>query len=520
MINFMVTQSLACNKTKEIPVWLISLTILFPTAFAMLATSETNVAIPHIAGYFGATLDEANWVITSYMVANAILLPLTGWFENYLGRVNFLKIFIAIFTLGSIICAFAPSLDMMVVGRVIQGIGGGPLMPISQAILIASFPFEQRGRAMALFALAVMVSSIMGPTVGGFIVDNSSWQWIYLMNIPVGIISCFLIQFFIPEKKDRVKPKKVDVVGFILLALWLFTMQVVLDKGEQYNWFDTTWVCWLTGISVFSFIFFVVWEIEYDDPMVNIRLLKDKNFAIGTYLGSFVNMIIYVTIVLLPKYLQSIMGYTAYLSGLSLAPRVISCLVMLCIIDKLVAKIDNRNLIAIGFSLIGLSTFYYTNLTLMTSFGFIVLPNVILGVGVILTFIPISGLVLGTLPKSELSNGAGLHSLAKCVATVLSISLSSTMVARLSQVHQTYLVGNLASTNPIFFHRLSLMTHKFMAGLPQYTAMHKASALYYKQLIVQAKIFAYSDTFAIFALIAFCMIPLGFLLKVDFKKDK
>lgn len=516
----MSTQTLVNENLKKIPVWLVSITILFPTAFAMLATSETNVAIPHIAGYFGATLDEANWVITSYMVANAILLPLTAWFENYMGRVNFLKTFISIFTVGSIMCAFAPSLNMMVLGRVIQGIGGGPLMPISQAILISCFPFEQRGRAMALFALAVMVSSIMGPTVGGFIVDNSSWQWIYLTNIPVGIISCFMIHFFIPEKEDRVKPKKVDIGGLILLSVWLFSMQVVLDKGEQFNWFDTTWICWLTGISVFSFVFFIVWEIENDDPMVNVRILKDKNFAIGTYLGAFVNMIIYVTIVLLPKYLQSIMGYTAYLSGLSLAPRVISCLVMLCIIDKLVAKIDNRILIAAGFFFIGLSTYYYTNLTLMTSFGFIVLPNILLGVGVILSFIPISGLVLGTLPKTELSNGAGLHSLAKCVATVLSISLSSTMVARLSQAHQTHLVGNLAATNPVFFQRLSIMTHKFMTGLPEFAAMHKAGAVYYKQLIVQAKIFAYSDVFALFAFVAFCMIPLGFLLKVDFKNKK
>lgn len=192
---------------------------------------------------------------------------------------------------------------------------------------------------------------------------------------------------------------------------------------------------------------------------------------------------------------------------------------MLCIIDKLVAKIDNRILIAVGFVFIGVLTFYYTNLTLMTSFGFIILPNILLGVGVILTFIPISGLVLGTLPKSELSNGAGLHSLAKCVATVLSISLSSTMVARLSQVHQTYLVGNLALTNPVYYHRLSLMTHKFMSSLPEFAAMHKAGAVYYKQLIVQAKIFAYSDVFALFALVSFFMIPLGFLLKVNLKKS-
>ena len=514
----MSSEGVIVEKKSNVPIWLISVTILLPTAFAMLATSETNVAIPHIAGYFGATLDEANWVITSYMVANATMLPLTAWFENLMGRVNFLKTFISIFTIGSLMCAFAPSLNMMVLGRVIQGIGGGPLMPISQAILISSFPFEHRGRAMALFALAVMVSSIMGPTVGGFIVDNSNWQWIYLTNIPVGIISCFLIHFFIPEKEERIKPKKVDMIGFSLLAAWMFSMQVVLDKGEQYNWFDTTWICWLSGISIFSFVFFVVWEIEYKNPMVNIRIFKDKNFAIGTCLASFVNMIIYVTIVLLPKYLQSIMDYTAYLGGLSLAPRVISCLIMLCIIDYIVAKVDNRLLIAFGFILIGISTFYYTNLTLMTSFGFIVLPNVILGVGVILTFIPTSGLVLGTLPKSQLSDGAGLHSLAKSVATVLSISLSSTMVARLSQVHQTYLVENLTGTNPVFYHRLSVMTHNFMSSLPEISAVHKAGAVYYNQLITQSKIFAYSDAFALFALVAFLMTPLAFFLNVNIKK--
>lgn len=515
----MSTQTLTVETKKQIPIWLISFTILLPTAFAMLATSETNVAIPNIAGFYGATLDEANWVITSYMVANAVFIPLTAWFENLLGRVNFLKIFIAIFTIGSLLCAFSPSLNVMVFGRIIQGIGGGPLMPISQAILISSFPFEKRGRAMALFALSVMVSSIIGPTIGGFIVDNLNWQWIYLMNVPVGIISCFLIHFFIPEKENRIKPEKVDAVGLILLVVWLFSMQVVLDKGEQFGWFDTPWVCWLTGISVFSFVFFIVWELEVKNPMVNVRIFKDRNFAIGTYLGAFVNMIIYVTIVLLPKYLQSIMGYTAYLSGLSLAPRVISCLVMLSFIDKLVEKFDNRILIAIGFFLLGFSTYYYTNLNLMVSFGYIVLPNVILGAGVILTFIPISGLVLGTLPKSELSAGAGLHSLAKCVATVLSVSLSSTMVARLSQAHQNYLVGNLAGTNPIFYTKIAALSHKLLTHYSGYTAAIKANGMLYKQLITQSKIFAFADVFSIFAIIAFALIPLGFALKVNLKKN-
>lgn len=502
-------------KPKDTPLWLIAFTILLPTSFAMLATSATNVAIPHIAGFFGSTLDEANWVITSYMIANAILIPLTGWLENLLGRNKFLKLFIALFTFGSIICAFAHSLNMMVLGRLVQGIGGGPMMPISQAILIAAFPFEKRGQAMALFAFAVMVFSIMGPTFGGYIVDNLSWQWIYLVNIPVGIFSIILIHCNVKDQENRVIPKKVDIVGLISLTIWLLTMQVVLDKGQQYDWFGTPWVCILTAISVFSFIFFIVWELECDSEtaVVNLRVFKDKNFFIGTVLGSSVNMIIYVTIVLLPQFLQRMMGYTATLGGMSLAPRVLSCIVMLVLIGPMVEKIDNRILVSTGFLFLAISTIMYANLNLSISFGYVIIPNILMGIGVIMTFIPISGLVLATLPKSELSNGAGLHSLAKCVTTAFVISLSSTLVARLSQVHQTYLVENVSPFNPIFQQRVSALAHKFMSGYSVF-ANHKAQAMMYLSLQEQSRLMAYVDVFEIFALIAFFLIPWAFFLKI------
>lgn len=506
------------HKAQVTPLWLVAFTILLPTSFAMLATSATNVAIPHIAGFFGSTLDEANWVITSYMIANAILIPLTGWLENLMGRVNFLKVFITIFTVGSIICACAHSLNLLVIGRLIQGVGGGPMMPISQAILIAAFPFEKRGQAMALFGFAVMVFSILGPTFGGFIVDNSAWQWIYLINIPVGIFSVILVHCNVAELENRKKREKTDFVGLVALVVWLMTMQIVLDKGQQYDWFDTTWVAWLTGISVFSFIFFVVWELECKNAIVNLRVFKDKNFFIGTIIGASVNMIIYVTIVLLPQFLQSLMGYTAMLSGYALAPRVLSCVVMLSVIGKMVEKFDNRILISVGFIFLALSTFMYTNLNLMVSFTYVAIPNIMMGVGVILVFIPVSALVLGTLPKSELSNGAGLHSLCKCVTTAFVVSMSSTMVARLSQTHQTYLVPNLSVYNSVFQHKMSVMTHHFMSSLPSFSAAHKAGGLFYHQLLVQSRLLAFVDVFQIFALISICLVPFAFLLNVNFKK--
>lgn len=507
------------DLTKKIPLWLIAITIMLPTAFAMLATSATNVAIPHIAGAFGSTQDESNWVITSYMIANAILLPLTGWLENMMGRRLFLKVFIAMFTVGALICTISTSLNMLIIGRIIQGIGGGPLMPISQAILLESFPYEKRGNAMAIFAFAVMISSILGPSYGGFIVDNLNWQWIFLMNLPIGVFSILLIDRNIKEKEHRIKPKKVDYVGLTALVTWLLTMQVVLDKGQQFGWFDAQWICITAGVSIFAMVFFIVWELEYKDAIVNLRVFKDLNFAIGTILSASINMIIYVTIVLLPMFLQSLMGYSALISGFSLAPRALSCIIMLPIASRLVNIIDNRVMIATGFFFLGFSTFMYTNLNLSTSFTYIIIPNVLMGVGVILIFIPISAIALGTLPKSELANGAGLHSLAKCVATSFVVSFSSTLIARLSQIHQTNLVGNLSIYKSTFHYKIGALSHKLAVYYPHVVAIKKSNGILYKQLLVQSRLMAFSDVFAIFALLAFILLPFSFLLTVKPRKE-
>lgn len=390
------------KKEKDVPIWLVAISILLPTAFAMLATSATNVAIPYIAGYFGSTVDEANWVITIYMIANAILIPLTGWLENYMGRVMFLKVFIIIFTVGSIICALAPSLNALVIGRLIQGIGGGPMMPISQAILISSFPYNKRGEAMALFALAVMVFSIMGPTFGGFIVDNSAWQWIYLINIPVGIFSVVLVHCNIVELKNRIKPDKVDYVGFGALVLWLMSMQIVLDKGQQFNWFDTTWICWLTGICIFSFVLFYVWELEYKYPVIDIRVFKDRNFLFGTIASSFINVMIYSTLLLVPMFVQSLLGYSPSMSGLTMFPRAVICLVGLIVVGEISRFIDSRLLASIGLIIIAISMLMLTQMNTTSSMESIILPNILLCVGVPTAFVPITALSFQTLPASKM----------------------------------------------------------------------------------------------------------------------
>lgn len=505
-------------EERKVPIWLIAIAILLPTSFSALATTATNVAIPHISGYFAATADEAKWIVTSYMVANACLIMLSGWLEHLFGRKLFMKICVAIFTLGALICAVAPTLEIMVLGRFIQGVGGGPMTPISQTVLLSAFPKEKKGVAMSLFGFAVMVCAILGPSFGGFLVDNFNWHYIYSVNIPVGIISFILISKYIAETKPEQGRHNIDFVGMTALILWLVSMQIVLDKGQQYNWFDCGWICWLAGFSLICLSFLIVWEIENKNSFMKVRLFKDRNFFIGTVISTAVSMVVFTTMYLAPQFIQNILGYTALLSGLTMAPRIISCLVMLLVIPHLMRIYDSRLLIAIGFLFLGLATFTYTKVSLAVSFLFVSIPNFLLGVGVILTFIPISALALGTLPKEELANGASLHNFCKTIGVAIIVSMSSTLVARHSQMHQNYLVDNLSNFNLVFQHKMASWTHTFITGASSIYAANKANAYAYKQMVLQSSMFAYVDTFALVALLAFVLIPLPFLLKKEVSK--
>ena len=320
---------------------------------------------------------------------------------------------------------------------------------------------------MSLYGIAVMVFAILGPTFGGFIVDNADWQWIYLVNIPVGILSISMVHANIEELSSRKIYKKTDFLGMISLVLWLLSMQVVLDKGQQYNWFDCAWISWLAGFSVCMFVFFVIRELESSAPLINLRLFKDKNFFIGTILSSSINMIVFSSIVLIPQFLQNMMGYTAMLSGFALAPRIFSCVLMMIAINYLMQIFDNRVLIAIGFFFLGISILFFINLNLRVSFIYIAIPQVLMGIGVIMTFIPVSSLVLGTLPKSELTNGSSLHNLCKSTMTAVIASVASTLVARHSQMHQVYLVENLSNFNLVFQHKFAALLCQMLLVLLQ-----------------------------------------------------
>ena len=507
-------QTKTLYEKLNIPLWLITISVMLPTVFSMLATSSVNVAIPYIAGQFGSTRDEANWVVTSYMIAHAMMLPITGWLEVKFTRRKLLKIISLIFAIGSVICFMAPNLNVLIIGRIVQGIGGGPFMPLSQAILMQVFPKHLQAAAMGIFGLGMMVSAIVGPAMGGILVEHLSWQWIFIINIPVVVASMVMIHCNVMNNNVSMKINKFDIVGFSALILWLLPMQTVLDKGSQYGWFDCRWICWLSGFSVCSMIFFIVWELEYKGAITDFRIFKNKNFFIGTILGSGVNMLAYMTLSTLPGFVQSLMGYNAELAGLSLTSRAVACIVFMVIVSKLCEILDNRIIAAIGYFLLATSTFTFTQLNLQVSFSYFIIPNIILGAGIMFAFIPITKLALATVEKEKLALAAGLHSLSKCVVTAFTISITNALVIALSQVHQNYLVSNLSKMNMEFLLRVGALSTKFGTFLPTMTAAKKANGIIYHSMLAQAKLLSYVDIFAIFSLLCFMFIPLCFVMSV------
>lgn len=506
------------DKFKSNP-YITAIVILLPSILALLATSATNVCQPNIAGSYGATQYEANTVITSYIIANGIMLPTTGFLAKTLGKKTFFLSCIALFCVGAFLCIIAPNLQSLIIARIIQGIGGGCILPLCQAMLLDIFP-DKKGLAMALFGVAAMFAPLAGPFFGGYLTDNYSWQWVFIINIPLCLLSLLLVQLILP-KDEIVKEKynkKFDIVGFAGIAAAMGCLQIVLDKGQQYNWFDTPWICWLTGISIFSFVFFYVWELEYKYPLIDIRVFKDKNFLFGTSISSVINILLYSTLLLVPLFSQGLIGYSPSASGLAMLPRAIVCLIGLLVMGEVAKYIENRILTAIGFVIMAGAIIMLSCLSTTASMERIIIPNMILCLGVSVAFVPITALSFLTLPANKTADAAGLHALFKNIVTAMATSISSTFIARASQVYQNNLVGHLAPHNPIFRLKLTALQQKLMMIYPSVLAHKKASGTLYKELLLQSKLGAFYDAFLVLALLAVIIIPFLILLKTKTKK--
>ena len=495
--------------------WLIALGVMMATFMEVLDTSIANIALPHIAGNLSATPEEATWVLTSYLVANAIVLPTTGWLANHFGRKRVFMACITMFTFASMLCGLAWNLPTLVFARILQGVGGGAMVPMAQSIMLESFPPAKRGSAMALFAMGVVVAPILGPTLGGWITDNYSWRWIFYINLPVGIAALFAAEWLVedPPYIRRNLEATIDYIGFALLAVWLATLQILLDKGQEADWFGTEWVRWFTLISVLAFAGFVYWEFTTEHPLVDLRVFQYRNFTLGLILMTSLAAILYGTTAQIPLFLQTLMGYPALQSGYAMSPRGIAAFITTALVGRLVGKVRAKWMLYLGFSLLAVSSFMLSRINLQVAPMNVIWPSLVNGVAISFIFVPLTTATMSQLGQAQIGNASGLYNLMRNLGGSIGIAFVTTMLARGAQSHQGQLVGNLAADRPAFVHELAAAQHQLAQHTDAVTATHQAYAGMYSQLDQQAHLMAFTDNFYIFGAMALCGLPLVLLFK-------
>jgi DHA2 family multidrug resistance protein len=495
--------------------WLIAASVMLATFMEVLDTSVASVALPHIAGSLSASVDESTWVLTGYLISNAIVLPSTGWLSNFFGRKEYQLISVSVFAAASALCGASTSLSMLVAARVLQGAAGGGLQPVSQAILLESFPREKHGQAMAFYGLGIILAPLIGPTLGGWITDNYSWRWVFYINIPVSIAAVLMIHAFVedPPYARRAGNLPIDYIGFGFLALWLGTFQTILDKGQEADWFGSSWIRWFAVISAASMLAFIIHEWRSKHPLVDLHVLRDRNLAVGCFLIALIGIVIYGTIALLPLFLQDLLGYTAYDSGLAVSPRGIGALVSLILAGQLIGKIDGRILIAIGIVVRALSLFMLGSLNLQISMWNIVWPNIINGFANGFLFVPLTTLTVATLSNEEMGRGTGLYSLTRNMGASFGISMVTTLLVRGGQRHQDLLAGHLTPFNPAFRHLLNRLDRLFASHVGLAAPLQRAYAVIYHLLQQQASLWAYVDDFRLLAILTLCCLPFLLLFR-------
>jgi MFS transporter, DHA2 family, multidrug resistance protein len=494
--------------------WLIAVSVMLATFMEVLDTSIAAVALPYIAGSLSATNDEATWVLTSYLVANAVILPASTWFSLRFGRKRFLIACIIIFTCSSFICGAAPSLAVILIARAVQGAGGGALQPLSQAILLESFPADKRGLAMAVFALGVVVAPVLGPTLGGWLTDTYSWRWAFYINIPVGIFAIIMILRHVedpPYIKDA-KPGKLDGIGLGLLAVWLGCLQIILDKGQEDDWFGATWIRWAALVLVICLIGFLIREFTHDKPLVNLRIFRHRNFALGCVLIALFGGAIYGLVTLLPLFYQELLGYTALAAGWAVSPRGIGAIIAMPVIGILTARIDNRWLIAAGFLLFAISSLWFGEAYLGVSQWSFLWAIIISGFGSGCVFVPLSTTTMAFLRNEEIGNASGLYNLMRNIGGSVGISVVNTLVVRHEQLHRTELVHNVTPGRAFDqLHGMQQFLHVQGASISD--ALKQAYGLINATVNAQARLWSYVDDFRYMAIVCFACMPIVMMLK-------
>ncbi len=501
-------------KPKNGP-WLGAIPTIFAAFMFVLDETIANVALPHMAGSFSISRDESMWILTFYLVASGVVIPMVDWFCKIFGRKNFFIMSAILFTVSSALCGIANSFEMMIFARILQGIGGGGLLPISQAILLENFPPAERGKAMAVFGLVIVVAPIVGPVLGGWITENWSWPWIFYINLPVGILTVYLAKTFIEDPPYAQKQKNVsfDAIGFSFLAIWMVTMQIVLDKGNNNDWFGCDWILWLTIISATSAILFVISQMYSKKPLVDLSIFADKNYAICTVVRVVIQGILLASLAILPQFLQSLLGYDAFTSGLAIMPRGAAGILTMCLLSQISSRVDARILVVIGLTIIGIGSLMFGELNLNISPMNIVIPNFIFGFGLGFAMVPLIALSVVTLRNDQMTNASGVQSMLTNVGGAIGTSICATMISRFSQVHQHMMVENLTPLNPVFQEQVSAMKGAFSQYAHPVIAEQMAQYSLYGQMLEQSTLWGFIETFRYVGVAALVLIPFLFLIK-------
>ncbi len=494
--------------------WVIAAAVTFGTLMGTIDTSIVNVALPQLRGTLSATVQEITWVSTGYVVASVIVMPITAWLGSRFGRKRIYLAGLLLFLLGSLLCGTARSLAPLVIFRIMQGLGAGALQPTEQAILRETFPPHEQGMAMGLYAFAIMIGPMIGPTLGGYIVDNYSWPWIFYINMPVGALGLFMVWRFVedPPYLERTKGN-VDWWGLGLLVVGLASLQTLLEQGEQDDWFTSSKNVALACVGVSTIVMFVLHELYVDEPIVNLRVLSNRSFSTGTVIGAILGMVLFSTLFLLPVYMQEFLRYNAMQTGLALMPRSITMLVTIPIVGALYNKLSPRLVIAAGLTLGGITCLMMSRFTLQTSKEAILIPQLIQGVALALIFIPLSTVSLATMDKRRMGQATGLNNLVRQLGGSFGVAIFAASLERFMHEAKASLVTHLAATDPLVQQRLIAMRAGMMKdGVDLPTASARALSLLDAQVSGQAAVLGFEKAFYVAGLLFFCAIPFVALL--------
>jgi DHA2 family multidrug resistance protein len=502
-------------EPRPVNPWIVAIAVMFATFMEVLDTTVVNVSLPHIAGSLTATIEESTWVLTSYLVANAIVLPLTGWLARYFGRKRLLMASVMGFTAASFLCGLAPNLQTLVFFRIVQGATGGAMQPLSQAVLLEAFPPHERGKAMGFWGLGIVVAPILGPVVGGWLTDTYSWRWVFYINIPVGLMSLVMTQLYIfdPPYMKR-ESESIDYWGIGLLALGIGALQILLDLGQREDWFQSNFIMLLAVAAVAALIAFVFRELRVEHPVVDLRVFKVRTFTAGVFLMTTLGFVLYGSLVLLPIMLQTVLGYPPVQAGFAMAPRGLGSFLGMPAVGFLIAKLDSRRLVAGGLIAAGLTLIWLGQLNLNAGYWDIFWPQLFQGLGMSMVFVPLTTISMDPIPKERMGNATSLFNLMRNLGGGIGIATTTTLLARRSQSTAAVLGANVTSYNPAARSAFTAMRQAFIAaGSDPVTATTRAYAAMTLRVHRQATMVAFVEIFTLLGVIFLFLVPLVFIMK-------